>query len=50
MQTKLQEHQLKLQMAKEKADLDLQLKKAKFDQEQAMRDAENVLKMRESMS
>ena len=50
LQTKMQEHQLKLRMAKEKADLDLQLKKAKFDQEQAMRDAENVLKMRESMS
>tara|TARA_R100000655_G_scaffold21217_3_gene43556 strand:- start:419 stop:2644 length:2226 start_codon:yes stop_codon:yes gene_type:complete len=50
MEGKIQEHQLKLQMAKEKADLDIQLKKAKFDQEQAMRDAENVLKMRESMS
>ncbi len=50
MQTKIQEHQLKMQMAQEKANLDLQLKKAKFDQEQAMRDAENVLKMQQDMS
>ena len=50
MQTKIQEHQLKMQMAREKANLDLELKKAKFEQEQAMRDAENVLKMQQDMA
>ena len=50
MNAKLQEHQLKMQMAREKANLDLELKKAKFEQEQAMRDAENVLKMQQDMS
>lgn len=50
MQNKLQEHQLKMQMAREKANLDIELKKAKFEQEQAMRDAENVLKMQQGMS
>jgi len=47
MQAKLQEHQLKMDMAQQKAELDMSLKQAKFEQEQAMRDAENVLKMRE---
>ena len=37
-------------MAREKANLDIELKKAKFEQEQAMRDAENVLKMQQGMS
>ena len=48
MEAKLQEHQLKMQMAQQKAELDMQLKRAKFEQEQAMRDASNVMKMRES--
>ena len=48
MGNKLQEHQLKMDMAKQKAELDMELKRAKFEQEQAMRDASNVMKMRES--
>lgn len=47
---KMQEHQLKLQMAQQKAELEMSLKQAKFEQEQAMRDAENVLKMRDTLS
>ena len=50
LQSKMEEHQLKMQMAQQKAQLDMELKNAKFEQEQAMRDAENVLKMRESLS
>ena len=46
--SKIQEHQLKMDMAKQKAELDMELKRAKFEQEQAMRDASNVMKMRES--
>ena len=45
---KMQEHQMKLDMARQKAELDMELKRAKFEQEQAMRDASNVMKMRES--
>lgn len=41
------EHDMKMQMAREKATLDMQIKQAKFQQEQAERDALNVLKMRE---
>jgi hypothetical protein len=41
------EHDMKMQMAREKATLDMQIKQAKFQQEQAERDARNVLKMRE---
>jgi len=48
MGSKIQEHQLKMDMAKQKAELDMELKRAKFEQEQAMRDASNVMKMRES--
>jgi hypothetical protein len=43
----MQEHQMKLDMAKQKAELDMQLRKAKFDQEQSMRDAKEALKFRE---
>ena len=50
MAAKMQEHQLKLQMAQQKAELEMRLKQAKFEQEQAMRDAENVLKMRDNLS
>jgi hypothetical protein len=50
MAAKVQEHQLKLQMAQQKAELEMSLKQAKFEQEQAMRDAENVLKMRDNLS
>ena len=41
------EHEMKMQMAREKASLDMEIKRAKFQQEQADRDARNVLKMRE---
>ena len=41
------EHEMKMQMAREKASLDMESKRAKFQQEQAERDARNVLKLRE---
>jgi len=44
---KLEEHQMKMQMARQKAELEMELTQAKFRQEQAMRDAENVMKMRD---
>ena len=47
MDAKLQEHQMKMQMAQQKAQLDMEIKQAKFNQEQAMRDAANVMKMRD---
>jgi len=49
MNSKVQEHQMKMQMAQQKAALDMQIKQAKFEQEQAIRDAENVLKLREKI-
>ncbi len=45
---KLQDHQVKMQIAQQKAELDMRLTQAKFEQEQAMRDAKNVMEMRES--
>ena len=48
MDAKVQEHQMKMQMAQQKAELDMSLKQAKFDQEQAMRDAKNALEMRQT--
>tara|TARA_Y100001938_G_C8095786_1_gene438030 strand:+ start:1304 stop:3541 length:2238 start_codon:yes stop_codon:yes gene_type:complete len=42
---KMQEHQIKMQIAQQKAELDMQIKRAKFDQEQAMRDAKNAMEM-----
>ena len=54
LQQELQREEMKLEMIKRKADLELQLKqaridqeKAKFAQEQAMRDAENVIKIQQ---
>jgi len=47
--SKMQEHQVKMQIAQQKAELDMSIKQAKFDQEQAMRDAKNVMEMRESL-
>ena len=47
MNLKQAEHEMKMQMAREKASLDMEIKRAKFQQEQAERDARNVLKMRE---
>ena len=49
MDSKVQEHQMKMQMAQQKAALDMQIKQAKFEQEQAIRDAENVMKLREKI-
>jgi len=49
MSAKVQEHQMKMQMAQQKAELDMQIKQAKFEQEQAIRDAENVMKLREKI-
>ena len=46
--SKMQEHQVKMMIAQEKAELDMKLKQAKFEQEQAMRDAKNVVEMREA--
>ena len=48
-ESKMQEHQVKMQIAQQKAELDMSIKQAKFDQEQAMRDAKNVMEMRESL-
>ena len=47
LDAKLQEHQIKMQIAQQKAELDMRIKQAKFEQEQAIRDAENVMKMRD---
>jgi len=45
---KMQEHQMKLDMARQKAELDMELKQAKFRQEQAIEDAKTVAKLREN--
>ena len=45
---KMQEHEMKLQMARQKAELDMELKQAKFKQEQAIEDAKTVAKLREN--
>ena len=45
MDAKMQEHQMKLQMAQQKAELDMQLKQAKFEQEQALRDAKTAMEL-----
>lgn len=42
---KLQEHQIKMEIARQKAELDMRIREAKFQQEQAMRDAERALKL-----
>ena len=48
VEAKMQEHQMKMQMAEQKANLDMRLKQAKFEQEQAMRDAKNALELQDS--
>ena len=48
LQMKMQEHQMKLEMARQKAELDMELKQAKFRQEQAIEDAKTVAKLREN--
>ena len=45
---KVQEHQMKMQMAQQKAEVEMSIKQAKFEQEQAIRDAENAAKLRSS--
>jgi hypothetical protein len=42
---KLQEHQMKMEIARQKAELDMRIREAKFQQEQALRDAERALKL-----
>lgn len=42
---KLQEHQIKMEIARQKAELDMRIREAKFQQEQALRDAERALKL-----
>jgi hypothetical protein len=38
-----------MDITRQKAELDMELKQRKFEQEQAMRDAEAALKFRENM-
>jgi|TARA_R100000479_G_scaffold176445_2_gene130925 hypothetical protein len=47
LQAKMAEHDMKMQMAQQKAQMDLQIKQAKFEQEQAMRDAKNAMELRQ---
>ncbi len=47
IQAKMAEHDMKMQMAQQKAQMDLQIKQAKFEQEQAMRDAKNAMELRQ---
>jgi hypothetical protein len=42
---KFQEHQMKMEIARQKAELDMRIREAKFQQEQALRDAERALKL-----
>ena len=43
----MQEHQIKMQITQQKAALDMQIKQAKFEQEQALRDAETAMEIQE---
>ena len=45
---KLMEHQVKMQIAQEKAELDMAIKQKKHEQEMALRDAKAALEFRES--
>jgi hypothetical protein len=42
---KMQEHQLKMDIARQKAELDMRIREAKFQQEQALRDADKALSL-----
>ena len=44
---KLAEHQIKMQIAQEKAELDMAIKQKKHDQEMAIRDAKAALEFRQ---
>ena len=46
--SKLQEHQVKMQIATEKAELDMAIKQKKHEQEMAIRDAKAALEFREN--
>jgi hypothetical protein len=46
--SKLQEHQVKMQIAQEKAELDMAIKQKKHEQEMAIRDAKAALEFREN--
>ena len=46
--TKVMEHQMKMQIAQEKAELDMSIKQKKHDQEMAIRDAKAALEFRET--
>ena len=48
MAAKMQEHQMKMQMAQQKAELDMQIKQAKFEQEQALRDAKTAMDLQKN--
>lgn len=42
---KFQEHQIKMEIARQKADLDMQIREAKFQQEQAINDAKGAVSL-----
>jgi midasin (ATPase involved in ribosome maturation) len=46
--SKMQEHQVKMQIAQEKAELDMAIKQKKHEQEMAIRDAKAALEFREN--
>ena len=46
--SKIQEHQIKMQIAQEKAELDMAIKQKKHEQEMAIRDARAALDFREN--
>jgi protein-arginine kinase activator protein McsA len=43
----MRESEIKNQITMEKAKLDMEIKQAKFEQDQAIKDAENAMKLRE---
>ena len=45
---KVQEHEIKMQIAQEKAELDMAIKQKKHEQEMAIRDAKAALEFREN--
>ena len=47
LEAKIRESEIKNQITMEKAKLDMEIKQAKFEQDQAIKDAENAMKLRE---
>lgn len=45
VELKMQEHQMKMQIAEQKAALEMQIKQAKADQDIALKDAERAMKL-----